>query len=224
MNIINSSWRVRERAGVLADGHYRNRNFDRMVFAHGSRYAKPGAARDRHWMGTLTGVGPREQSSGGSGLGDGMQWGHGLVENKGSKGPKGRKAALGPGSTGGLRCGLLETVSKGRLGGEKDRFKGPDQPLADAYRRLPPVAAAYFPMCFFPGVSHPAGVLEFGQHLGRGVETARNLPQPLASSRGNLFFCFHIGSLERASMETSDRSVGSGCFFVRWFGLGGGYE
>ncbi|MDB6065755.1 MAG: hypothetical protein JWR26_1963 [Pedosphaera sp.] len=35
MNIKNSSWRVTEKTGVLADGQQGNRNFDRMVFAHG---------------------------------------------------------------------------------------------------------------------------------------------------------------------------------------------
>ncbi|MDB6064600.1 MAG: hypothetical protein JWR26_808 [Pedosphaera sp.] len=38
---------------------------------------------------------------------------------------------------------------KGHLCGEKDFLKAPDQPLADACRRLPPVAAAYFSMCLF---------------------------------------------------------------------------
>jgi hypothetical protein len=49
----------------------------------------------------------------------------------------------------GLDLGWCHLAKEWRLGGEKDSFKGPDQPLADAYRRLPPVAAAYFSMCFF---------------------------------------------------------------------------
>ncbi|MDB6067226.1 MAG: hypothetical protein JWR26_3434, partial [Pedosphaera sp.] len=49
----------------------------------------------------------------------------------------------------GLDLGRCHVARKGRLGGEKGSFKAADQPLADAYRRLPPVAAAYFPMCFF---------------------------------------------------------------------------
>ncbi|MDB6068142.1 MAG: hypothetical protein JWR26_4350 [Pedosphaera sp.] len=47
--------------------------------------------------------------------------------------------------------GGCQVARKGRWGGEKGSFKAPDQPLADACRRLPPVAAAYFPMCFFCG-------------------------------------------------------------------------
>ncbi|MDB6063935.1 MAG: pyrC [Pedosphaera sp.] len=122
-----------------------------------------------------------------------------------ARGPLGRRGLGGGRRVGGFcrllglgekalkSAGLLdlercELARKGRLGGENDSFKTPDQPLADAYRRLPPVAAAYFPMCFFPGVPHPAGVLESGQHLGRGVETARNHPQSPATTRGNLFF------------------------------------
>ncbi|MDB6063803.1 MAG: hypothetical protein JWR26_11 [Pedosphaera sp.] len=45
--------------------------------------------------------------------------------------------------------GGCHVARKRRLGGEKASFKGPDQPLAAAYRRLPPVAAAYFSMCLF---------------------------------------------------------------------------
>ncbi|MDB6063925.1 MAG: hypothetical protein JWR26_133 [Pedosphaera sp.] len=49
----------------------------------------------------------------------------------------------------GLDLGRCHVARKWRLGGENDCFKAPDQPLAAAYRRLPPVAAAYFWMCFF---------------------------------------------------------------------------
>ncbi|MDB6066698.1 MAG: hypothetical protein JWR26_2906 [Pedosphaera sp.] len=49
----------------------------------------------------------------------------------------------------GLDLGRCHVARKWRLGGENDRFKAPDQPLAAAYRRLSPVAAAYFWMCFF---------------------------------------------------------------------------
>ncbi|MDB6067244.1 MAG: hypothetical protein JWR26_3452 [Pedosphaera sp.] len=41
MNVNYSSWVVADKAGVLADSHRGNRNFDRMVFAHGHCGASP---------------------------------------------------------------------------------------------------------------------------------------------------------------------------------------
>ncbi|MDB6064164.1 MAG: hypothetical protein JWR26_372 [Pedosphaera sp.] len=69
----------------------------------------------------------------------------------------------------GLDLGRCHVARKGRLGGENDSFKAPDQPLADAYRRLPPVAAAYFPMCFFV-LAHGHGPPSLRSYGGRFAE------------------------------------------------------
>ncbi|MDB6065627.1 MAG: hypothetical protein JWR26_1835 [Pedosphaera sp.] len=58
-------------------------------------------------------------------------------------------------------------------------------------RIVPDCPGVYF-MFFFSGVSHPAGVLAHGHHLGRGVETTRNHSEPLATTRGYfIFLCLH---------------------------------
>ncbi|MDB6068161.1 MAG: hypothetical protein JWR26_4369 [Pedosphaera sp.] len=56
-------------------------------------------------------------------------------------------------------------------------------------------------MFFFSELSHP-GVVS-GQHFGRGVETARNHPQPPAITRGNLFF--YVSTRVLAAGQYGDR-------------------
>ncbi|MDB6065189.1 MAG: hypothetical protein JWR26_1397 [Pedosphaera sp.] len=156
----------------------------------------------------IGGVALRDWSCGRS-LGTRMQRGNGQGGQHGRHGRcgrKGPKASLGPWSTGGL-----------------------GQPWWDSVRDCPAMSRIVrgdYLCSFFRGFPSLRGVVS-SRHLGRGVETARNHPQPPAITRGNLFFMFpyvsmQTGSLRIASMGVSDRSVGSdGSFRVRdWVFVG----
>src|ERR1700692_262690 len=62
---------------------------------------------------------------------------------------------------------------------------------------------------FFRGCPTLRRVWVSGQHLGRGVETARNLPHHLASSRGNFIFFVSLQTATAARRRSEVPRAGS---------------
>ncbi|MDB6066530.1 MAG: hypothetical protein JWR26_2738 [Pedosphaera sp.] len=147
-------------------------NLDRMAFAHGSRYAKPGAARDRHWINRMK-TEP-------------------LTARRRSEAMVPR-AGLCRGNRMSAKRSCLCTATMEGMENDPPR---------------PATSRGYF--YFFC-------VLADCHDLGRGVETARNHPQSLAITRGNLFFCV---SLQTATMQAGRRLCESGVWLLEGVGRG----
>ncbi|MDB6067627.1 MAG: hypothetical protein JWR26_3835 [Pedosphaera sp.] len=144
----------------------------------------------------------------------------------------GGKALKTVGGTGWLATWTLggcEVARKRRLGGEKGSFKAPDQPLAAVYRRLPPVAAAYFPMCFFV-LAH--GSLQTATmarrrslrvpHAGRGtLQRKRNVSKAEEAMRIGGFVFRGLWARSGCLRSRWSRSAAKGCLRTAIMGTGG---
>ncbi|MDB6067911.1 MAG: hypothetical protein JWR26_4119 [Pedosphaera sp.] len=110
-------------------------------------------------------------------------------------------------SVGRLDLERCEVARMGRLGGENDSFKAPDQPLADAYRRLPPLI---FRCVFFRGCPTLRGCrspVSIWAGAWKQHATTRNHSQSL----GVIYFlCLRTASMGMGRLDNMDGMDGIG--------------